>query len=170
MDSAKQKTAATTTYIQSISKEAYQSHSYTYPILGIYFFFSHPHLWPPLLKILFPSLALSIGVLFFMFAFTYLPQAAVLSIVQLGPLGFVSAIPLVLSESALIINTVAKMFIIPDAITEEFDLVLIEKGQTKLVEKGRVVEGPGKKLGKVLTKPLERFSPSKYVLSPCRPR
>ncbi|KII84121.1 hypothetical protein PLICRDRAFT_168216 [Plicaturopsis crispa FD-325 SS-3] len=133
-----------------------------YPVKGVLHFIRHRDLWRPFAGIVLPCAALSVGVLAAMFTLTYLPQAALLSVVQLGPLGFVSAVPLVLSESAMIINILAKAFIIEDRVMSTFDAVLVQEGQTRLVERGRVVHGSGtgKKLGKALKKPLAKFSPS----------
>jgi hypothetical protein len=50
------------------------------------------------------SLGISAGILAAMFTFTYLPQAAVLAVFQLGPLGFVTAVGVVLTESAFVIR------------------------------------------------------------------
>jgi hypothetical protein len=44
-----------------------------------------------------PSLGISAAIVVACFAVLYLPTAAVLSVVQLGPLGFVTAVSVVLS-------------------------------------------------------------------------
>ena len=63
---------------------------------------------------------LAVGVVTFMFMFTYLPQAAVLSIVN-GPLAVFTTILLVLSESSMIVTVLARTFLIEDALIDTFD-------------------------------------------------
>ena len=55
-----------------------------------------------------------------MFAFTYLPQAAVLAIFN-GPLAALTTILLVLSESSTIFSILTKSFLINDALIDTFD-------------------------------------------------
>lgn len=57
-----------------------------------------------------------------MFLVTYLPQAAVLALVN-GPLAVISAVPLVLSESSTMTNLLARTFFIEDALIDTFDAV-----------------------------------------------
>ena len=93
-------------YAISTAQDAVTSNAWLYPLKGIAYFASHKTCWAPFLKALPPALALSVGVLGFMFFFTYLPQAAFLrwvikdklavtmaycfpshSIINFGPLG-----------------------------------------------------------------------------------
>jgi hypothetical protein len=55
-----------------------------------------------------------------MFLFTYLPQAALLTLVN-GPLAVVSTIALVLSESSTITNVIARGLFIDEALVDTFD-------------------------------------------------
>jgi hypothetical protein len=55
-----------------------------------------------------------------MFVFTYLPQAALLTLVN-GPLAVVSTIALVLSESSTITNVIARGLFIDEALVDTFD-------------------------------------------------
>ena len=55
-----------------------------------------------------------------MFIFTYLPQVALLTLVN-GPLAVVSTIALVLSESATITNVIARSLFIDEALVDTFD-------------------------------------------------
>lgn len=59
-----------------------------------------------------------------MFLFTYLPQAALLTVFN-GPLAFFSTVMLVLSESSTITNLVARSFFIQDALLDTFDGVCL---------------------------------------------
>ena len=65
-------------YAISTAQDALASNAWLYPLKGIAYFASHRACWAPFLKALPPALALSVGVLGFMFFFTYLPQAAFL--------------------------------------------------------------------------------------------
>jgi hypothetical protein len=87
---------------------------------GIYYFLAHKDLWRPLWAKLAPTITTAIGVTTFMFVVTYVPQAAVLSLVN-GPLAIVTTIMLVLSESSTITNILARTFFIEDALLDTFD-------------------------------------------------
>lgn len=100
-----------------------------------------------------------------MFAFTYLPQLALLVFVD-GPVAVVSTALLVLSESSTIINMIAKPFILQDALLDVFDGTLVSKNASNLVTEGRELKSgsdPMAKLGKVLKNPFERFSPKAII-------
>ncbi|KAH7100318.1 hypothetical protein BKA62DRAFT_706658 [Auriculariales sp. MPI-PUGE-AT-0066] len=154
--------------VSAQSKQLVQSRTYLYPLRGISYLLSHSSLWPPVTRHLPSLLLLSTGVLVFMFAFTYLPQVAVLAIFN-GPLAFVNAAGLVLSESQFIINTIANAFIIEDSIIDLFDATLIEQGQSALVSRGRELKPAVKKtayqrLGKIVTAPLHKLSPESIAM------
>ena len=74
-------------YALDTAKDAVHSAGYLYALKGIVHFASNKSCWGPFAKALPPALALSVGVVGFMFTFTYLPQAAVLSVVNFGPIG-----------------------------------------------------------------------------------
>ncbi|OAR01871.1 hypothetical protein LLEC1_05814, partial [Akanthomyces lecanii] len=76
---------------RKVAFEAMKSRAYLYPLKGIVYFISHKSLWKPFLSRLGPILALSAGVVGSMFAFTYLPQLAVLVFVN-GPFAVVSTV------------------------------------------------------------------------------
>lgn len=138
---------------------------YTDTSQGIVYFFSHRSLWKPFWSKLGPTLVLSVGVLASMFAFTYLPQLAVLVFVD-GPVAVLSTCLLVMNESSTIINMVAKTWILQDALLDTFDGTLVSKNATNLVTEGRELKSgsdPMAKLGKVLKSPFERFSPSAII-------
>ena len=147
-------------HVAHTTTEAVASHTYLYPPLGALYLLRHPSLWPPLLKRLPACLVLSLAVISTMFIVTYVPQAAVLSFVD-GPLGPVNAAMLVLSESSVIINVLAKAFLLEHALWDTFDATLVCEGHDELVMKGRELK-PGKKsdgakkLGKLVSKPLQK--------------
>ena len=104
-----------------------------------------------------------------MFVFTYLPQAAVMAFTN-GPIAAISAAVLVLSESSTLVTVLSKTFLISDALVDTFDGTLVSKNTTNLVSEGRQVKAGGDpiaKLGKLVKKPFERFTPNaliRYVL------
>jgi len=150
-----------------VSREAVTSTTYLYPPLGVSYLISHPSLYPPVFSRLLPCILLTIGVTIPMFLIAYLPQAAVLTFVN-GPLGPINAIALVLSESTTIVTFIARAFLLEGALIDLFDATLVGEGQTALVSKGRELK-PGsnrdgvKKLGKMVMKPLNKFSPSQLI-------
>jgi Etoposide-induced protein 2.4 (EI24) len=136
---------------------------------GLYYFAAHRSLWRPLTSRLASTLTLSIGVTTFMFVFAYLPQAAIMAFTS-GPLAAISAALLTLSESSTIINLISKTFLIQDALVDTFDGTLVSRECTDLVSDGRQVKAgrdPIARLGKLITRPLAKFTPSaiiRYVL------
>ena len=119
----------------------------------------------PLFKKLAPTMTLGLGVTTFMFAFTYLPQMAVMAFTS-GPIAAVSAALLVLSESSTLFTVLSKTFLIEDALVDTFDGVLISKNTTNLVSEGRQIKGGSGvmgKLGKLTKKPFEKFTPTAII-------
>ncbi|KAF8601541.1 hypothetical protein BDV93DRAFT_413190, partial [Ceratobasidium sp. AG-I] len=152
-----------------VGQEAVSSGAYVYPVKGIYYLVSHPRLYRPLIKPLALSLLTNLVILGFLFVVTYLPQAAFLSLFS-GPLGFITAIPLILGEGAALTTIIAKTFYLGPALEDLFDETLLLQGQTKLVSNGREVTtaSGSKALGKLIMKPLNRFSKEglvRYILS-----
>ena len=110
-------------------------------------------------------MSLGLGITTFMFVFTYLPQAAVMTFTQ-GPLAAVSAAILVLSESSTLFTVLSKSFLIEDALVDTFDGVLVSKGSTDLVSSGRHIQAGGDsiaKLGKLIKKPFAKFAPNAII-------
>jgi len=143
----------------TVGSEAVTSGVYLYPLDGVYYLLRHLHLWKPMRKPLLYSVLLSVVVTSTMFFWTYLPQAGFLCIFN-GPLGFATAVPLVLGESATLVLFIARAFWLAPALDKVFDGVLLDQGLTSLVEQGREIQGQGKgkSLGKSLMSPLNRFS------------
>ncbi|KAL9099070.1 MAG: hypothetical protein Q9187_009553, partial [Circinaria calcarea] len=151
--------------IKVLATDAARSGAYLYPIRGIAYFVSHRSLWKPLTSKLIPTLTLGLGVTTFMFVFTYLPQAAVMTFTQ-GPLAAISAALLVLSESSTLFTMLSKTFLIEDALVDTFDGVLVSKDATNLVSSGRHIQAGGDpmaKLGKLIKKPFAKFAPKAII-------
>ncbi|KAL1859709.1 hypothetical protein Daus18300_009428 [Diaporthe australafricana] len=150
---------------RALVNDAARSGSYLYPIKGIAYFIGHRALWKPFLSKLGPTLALSAGVLAGMFAFTYLPQLAVLVFVE-GPLAVFSTVLLVLNESSTLVSTISKTWVLQDALLDTFDGTLVAKNSTNLVKGGREIKSgsdPIARLGKIIRSPFERFTPSALI-------
>ncbi|SGY13346.1 BQ5605_C010g05840 [Microbotryum silenes-dioicae] len=149
--------------VQSVGKlgaDAAKSGAYLYPIYGLIYFLRNPKLFNSVRVALYHGVMWSICITVGMFIVTYLPQVAVLSVVS-GPL-----------ESYAITNVVLKSFLLAGATDKLFDAVLVNKGLSSLVERGREVNstrGGGAVLGKSLLKPISsKFSTEglvRYVLT-----
>ncbi|MCJ1480009.1 hypothetical protein MMC06_000163 [Schaereria dolodes] len=151
--------------IKTLAGDAVRSMAYLYPFRGIAYFVSHRSLWKPLKEKIVPTMSLGLGITTFMFVFTYLPQAAVMTFTQ-GPLAAVSAAILVLSESSTLFTVLSKSFLIEDALVDTFDGVLVSKGSTDLVSSGRHIQAGGDsiaKLGKLIKKPFAKFAPNAII-------
>ncbi|KAK4693815.1 hypothetical protein P7C71_g3648, partial [Lecanoromycetidae sp. Uapishka_2] len=151
--------------IKSQTVEAARSAAYLYPLKGIFYFVSHRDLWKPLTTKLAPTMTLGLGITTAMFAFTYLPQMAVMAFTS-GPLAAISAALLVLSESSTLFTILSKTFLIEDALVDTFDGVLVTKNTTNLVSEGRQIKGGSNlmgKLGKITKKPFQKFTPTALI-------
>lgn len=100
-----------------------------------------------------------------MFAVTYVPQAALLTIFN-GPLAIFTTVLLVLSESSTIFSVLSKNFLIDDALIDTFDGTLLCRNLTTLVSNERQVRpgsDPVSKLGKLVSKPFAKFTPKAII-------
>ncbi|KAI0487414.1 hypothetical protein F4859DRAFT_255148 [Xylaria cf. heliscus] len=144
---------------------AAKSGSYLYPFRGILYFVTHGALWKPFLSQLLPVLSLAVGVTTFMFFFTYLPQLAVLALVN-GPLAVFTTVILILNESSTIVNIISRNFLLQEAILNTFDGTLVAKNATGIVSEGRQLKSgsdPIARLGKILKTPFSKFTPTALV-------
>ncbi|KZT56005.1 hypothetical protein CALCODRAFT_524429 [Calocera cornea HHB12733] len=152
-----------------IAGEGVKSGAYWYPIKGIFYLLAHPSLLRPLIPTIALSVFVSLIITMSIFAALYLPTAGVLSIFN-GPVGFVSAVTVLLSFSGTVVNALARSLWLQGALEGVFDQVLMEHDLDSLVSRGREIKktSTGKRLGAALTRPLARFSPQaviRYVLS-----
>lgn len=140
-----------------LGRRAVVARAYAYPLKGIPYLLSHPNLYAMIASRLMPTILLGLAVTAIMFLFTYVPQAALLTLMN-GPLGFINAISLVLSESATITMLLARTFTLKETLTDVFDATLVSEGLDNLVSEGRELKtGQGLKgasaLGKKIIKP-----------------
>ncbi|KAF8964105.1 hypothetical protein BDZ97DRAFT_1660920 [Flammula alnicola] len=154
----------------TLSREAVLSHAWSYPILGIAYLVSHPVLYKAVGPVIVKAVTTSIAITGALFFFTYLPQVAFCALFS-GPLAFLTAALMVVSEAYVLVAIVSKAFFLNAAQDRIFDAVLLQQGNETLVEKGRQVRSSSsgfKVLGRSLTKPLNRFSKDgilRYVVS-----
>lgn len=100
-----------------------------------------------------------------MFAFTYVPQLAILVFVN-GPLAVFTTVLLILSESSTIINVLSRNFLLQDALLDTFDGTLVSRDATNIVSEGRQLKAGGDpmaRLGKIIKTPFSGFSPKALV-------
>lgn len=112
-----------------------------------------------------PTIGLGTGVTAFIFIFTYLPQAAFLTLFN-GPLAALTTILLVLSESSTIFMVLSKNLFISDALIDTFDGTLMSRNMVSVVSEGRQVRSGSDsidRLGKILKRPFERFTPKAII-------
>ncbi|KDR81388.1 hypothetical protein GALMADRAFT_58777 [Galerina marginata CBS 339.88] len=151
-------------------KDAIVSYAWLYPFLGVTHLVSHPNLYNAVAPVVVKAVATSVGITGGLFFFTYLPQVAFCALFS-GPLAFVTAALMVLSESYVLVSVVSKAFFLNTAQDRIFDAVLLQGGNEALVERGRQIRSSSsgfKVLGRSLTKPLDRFSKEgivRYIIS-----
>lgn len=133
---------------------------------GIYFYLSHPFLYPLLRSRLIPASLLSLFILFNLFFWTYLIQVAFLALWQ-GKSAWFNATVLVLGESAAITALLFEAFFVDETQVDVFDTVLVAKGYASLVGTSRPVapdeEGeltPLQRLGRPVAK--AEFAPFSF--------
>uniref|UniRef100_A0A1Y1KW44 Outer spore wall protein RRT8 n=1 Tax=Photinus pyralis TaxID=7054 RepID=A0A1Y1KW44_PHOPY len=150
---------------KGVAYQALKSKAYLYPIKGVFYFLSHKSLWQPFTSKIGSYLSLSAGVIGGMFAFTYLPQLAVLVFTS-GPLAVFSTVLLVLNESSTITNIISRNWILQQSILDTFDGTLVSRNAINMVREGREVKSgsdPMKRLGKTLKSPFTKFSPTAII-------
>ncbi|KAF8078177.1 hypothetical protein FPV67DRAFT_1402800 [Lyophyllum atratum] len=153
----------------TLSRDAVTSGAWSYPLLGIVYFVSHPSLYravaPVIIKCIITALVITVA----LFVFTYLPQVA-FCVLFSGPFAFIAAALMVLAESYAIIMLVSKAFFLGQAHDMIFDAVLLQQGHEQLVSRGREVKSTSgiKKLGKSISQPLNTLSKEgilRYIIS-----
>jgi len=100
-----------------------------------------------------------------MFAFTYVPQLALLVFVN-GPLAVFTTVLLILSESSTIISVLSRNFLLQDALLDTFDGTLVSRDAINILSEGRQLKAGGDpmaRLGKIIKSPFSGFSPKAIV-------
>lgn len=152
--------------LQKLTEEGARSGAYMYPIQGIFYFATHRELWRPLTKVFLPALGTALTIFPAMFFFTYVPQAAFLSLIN-GPFAVFTTVLLVLSEASTVFSLVSKKLVIEDALLDTFDGTLIMKGLSSTVANGRDlkpgVTDPISRLGRRFASPFPSLSISSLI-------
>ncbi|RPA85968.1 hypothetical protein BJ508DRAFT_200540, partial [Ascobolus immersus RN42] len=134
---------------------------------GIGYLLTHRQLFPPFVRYIIPLVLLTFGVFFFLFAFTYIPQVAILSFFH-GPLAFTNAVFIILGEGATLVAVIAENWMCESGIVDIFDCVLLLHGRSEKIAKTRELRlekmdlkertGVADALGKYKISPYLRFS------------
>ena len=154
---------------RDIGKDVITSHGWSYPIQGIFYTVSHKSILDIIKSQLVPRLTIAAIVTVLLFSTLYVPQAMLMTVFAFNPFGFLSAIPLVLSEANLLTDIVAA-FVVQDKSDLIFDQVLLDKGHESLVARGREVRRGGGSgsaglaaMKAKMTSPLAKLSPEAIV-------
>ncbi|KZP18298.1 hypothetical protein FIBSPDRAFT_863980 [Athelia psychrophila] len=144
-----------------------KSRAFIYPLQGIYYSLRHPSLLGSIKSQLYKSALTSLAITVSFFAMFYLPQVAFLALTS-GPLALISAIPLVLGEAAVVSKFIVKALWMADAQEKLFDAVLASQpAGAPLVENAKNLSrssaGRKSQVGRLLMKPVARFSPAELV-------
>ena len=100
--------------VATLVRDTLLSHAWVYPLLGISYFASHPNLVKAVAPVLLRALGTSFAITAAMFFFTYVPQLA-FCVLFSGPLAFVVAALMVLSESFVLVMFVSKVLFLNEA-------------------------------------------------------
>ncbi|KIP07117.1 hypothetical protein PHLGIDRAFT_106059 [Phlebiopsis gigantea 11061_1 CR5-6] len=139
------------------SGEAVISLAWLWPIRGVIYTIMHPQIIFSVRGALMKSLSSS-AILFAVLAFfTYVPQAAFLTLFT-GPFGPILALFILGAESIFLLTFFAKPLFLEPALQHVFDATLIENGQRQLVKDGKTKYAAAADRGTVLLRPLQALS------------
>ncbi|KAI1092866.1 hypothetical protein F5B19DRAFT_453098 [Rostrohypoxylon terebratum] len=142
-----------------------KSRAYLYPFRGIIYFITHKSLWKPFSFRILPTLGLGLGVFASLLFFTYLPQLAILALIN-GPLAVFTTAFLILNESSTIVNIISRNFLLRDALLDTFDGTLVARNAIGIVKEGRQLRSgsdPISKLGKILKNPFPKLTLKDWI-------
>ncbi|KAK7685692.1 hypothetical protein QCA50_011036 [Cerrena zonata] len=158
------------TVVARLSGQAIISFAWLWPIRGVLYTLLHPHVILSVSRTLFTSLLTSAIIFTVLAFFTYLPQAAFLSIFT-GPLGPILALLLVGAESVFLVTFFARALFLEPALSQVFDTTLVSRGQNSLVRDGKTKYASSTKkegIEGALVRPFQALSRDglmKYLLS-----
>ncbi|KAH9913552.1 uncharacterized protein BXZ73DRAFT_55464 [Epithele typhae] len=151
--------------------DAVLSLAWLWPVRGIIFCVTNPHIILSVRSALLKSLISSLFIFAVLAFFAFLPQMAFLAIFT-GPLAPLFALFLVGAESLALITLFSRALFLEPALTHVFDTTLAARGQRELVRAGtaRVTKRASAqtRIGAALVRPLQAFSPGglvRYVLT-----
>lgn len=149
------KSEATT--IATNAGAALTSFAWLWPIRGLLYAVTHPHVILSVRGTLLKSLGSS-ALLFAVLAFfTYVPQAAFLSLFT-GPLGPILALFLLGAESIFLLSFLAKPLFLEPALQQVFDQTLVDAGARALVQQGKTRASAAAEGRHALLRPLQALS------------
>ncbi|KAH8093200.1 hypothetical protein BXZ70DRAFT_897501 [Cristinia sonorae] len=156
-----------------LSGDAISSFAWVWPFRGILYAIAHPHVILSVRSALIKSLVTSAISFIALAIFTYVPQAAVLSLFTGPILGPILALLLLGAESIFLMTFFARALFLEPALTQVFDTTLLAKGQTELVKTGKTkfaAGGGGKReaIEGAVVRPFQALSANgviKYLVS-----
>ncbi|CAL1714142.1 unnamed protein product [Somion occarium] len=149
-----------------LSGQALASLAWLWPIRGIIYTVTHPQVVLSVHKALLTSLITSTIIFLLLAFFTYIPQAAFLSIFTGLFIGPVLALLLIGAESVFFITFFARALFLEPALSQVFDATLVSRGQSGLVRDGKTkYASSGKKEGieGALVRPFQALSRDGFV-------
>ncbi|KAI9017213.1 hypothetical protein BC832DRAFT_543935 [Gaertneriomyces semiglobifer] len=146
--------------------------TWVWPINGIFYFFSHPELYRPLGPTLMKAVGTSVAITIGMFVFTFIPQAAGLSMFLSPFLGVPITFILVLVETYIIVTLAIKELYIDPLQSQLFARTLTSLGLSTLAkaaeEQEQKASGVTGRVSKAYTKYANKLAPAtiaRYLLT-----
>ncbi|KAI0091479.1 hypothetical protein BDY19DRAFT_930665 [Irpex rosettiformis] len=148
---------AETAEVAKIGGQALSSLTWLWPIRGLLYTVLHPQIILTVKGALVKSLGTSAVVFGVLAFFTYVPQAAALSLIT-GPLGPILALFLLGAESIFLLSFFAKALFLEPTLQFVFDATLREQGQGQLVKDGKTRSSVLQERGNALLRPIQALS------------
>ncbi|KAI0769234.1 hypothetical protein BC629DRAFT_1442310 [Irpex lacteus] len=145
------------TEVTKVGGQALTSLTWLWPIRGLIYTLFHPQLILSVRGALVKSLGTSAVVFGVLAFFTYVPQAAILSLFT-GPFGPILALFLLGAESIFLLSFFAKSLFLEPTLQFVFDATLIAQGQNQLVKDGKTRYSALQNRGSALLRPIQALS------------
>ncbi|KAI0701501.1 hypothetical protein BC835DRAFT_1264838 [Cytidiella melzeri] len=145
------------TEVSRTAGQAVVSLAWLWPVRGLVYTIFHPQILLSVRGALVKSLGSSAIVFAVLAFFTYVPQAAILSLFT-GPLGPILALFLLGAESIFLLTFFAKSLFLEPTLQFVFDATLVAQGQTQLVKDGKTRFAAMQTRGSALLRPLQALS------------
>ncbi|KAI0339643.1 hypothetical protein BDW22DRAFT_1399884 [Trametopsis cervina] len=145
------------TIVAKTAGQAVTSLAWLWPIRGLVYTIFHPQIITSVRGALVKSLSTSAVVFAVLAFFTYVPQAAVLTLFT-GPFGPVLALFLLGAESIFLLTFLAKPLFLEPTLQFVFDATLTAQGQNQLVRDGKTRFARSGDKASALIRPLQALS------------
>ncbi|EMG48119.1 RRT8 Outer spore wall protein RRT8 [Candida maltosa Xu316] len=114
-----------------------KSGAYLYPFKGLYYFITHPTIWPFYITILVPQLTLTLIIYLIMFSLFFPPQAVVYTLLM-GPLGVIGAWYSLISQASTLSIFAVTISLMPHIQRVAYDAVLSRECAEDVVLMGKL--------------------------------